>query len=498
MGDDLSKYEAPFVLAVDIGTSSIKVGLFDAFARSMPGIEETIPHNQTVATDGTSEEDPGQIRNAVETAIDSVLEKAGELVPGIAGVGFDCMASTVLGVDREGDPVTPVYTYADTRTASDVDRLRIELNVPIVYDRTGVMQHTSYVPGRIRWLRRTHPDLADRIAKYVDVSTYLFSRWFGRTDVKASYCVSSWSGMLNRHDMCWDAGLLGRLGITVENLPELAPWSEPETDLSPEYANRWPALADLPFFLSVGDGAAVNVGTGCVDETRVALTIGTTGAMRVLSRGPAPEVPTGLWAYRLGIDRTLLGGSFSEGGNVVQWALDNLRLPSVEHLNAELSKLEPAAHGISVLPFIAGERATGWSTSATGVLEGVRVSSRPIEILQAMLESVAYRFALVADLLLPGVKSGYQMIASGGAIQNSPWWLQTMTDVLGVPVVVSAEEQDTSRGTAILALNALGVWDDLDTHPAQIAETYDPDPANSDVYAEARGHQAELYSRLLG
>ena len=220
--------------------------------------------------------------------------------------------------------------------------------------------------------------------------------------------------------------------------------------------------------------------------------------MRVLSRGPAPEVPTGLWAYRLGIDRTLLGGSFSEGGNVVQWALDNLRLPSVEHLNAELSKLEPAAHGISVLPFIAGERATGWSTSATGVLEGVRVSSRPIEILQAMLESVAYRFALVADLLLPGVKSGYQMIASGGAIQNSPWWLQTMTDVLGVPVVVSAEEQDTSRGTAILALNALGVWDDLDTHPAQIAETYDPDPANSDVYAEARGHQAELYSRLLG
>ena len=338
MGDDLSKYEAPFVLAVDIGTSSIKVGLFDALAHSMPGIEETIPHNQTVAADGTSEEDPDQIRNAVETAIDSVLEKAGELVPGIAGVGFDCMASTVLGVDREGDPVTPGYTYADTRTASDVDRLRIELNVPIVYDRTGVMQHTSYVPGRIRWLRRTHPDLADRIAKYVDVSTYLFSRWFGRTDVKASYCVSSWSGMLNRHDMCWDAGLLGRLGITVENLPELAPWSEPETDLSPEYANRWPALADLPFFLSVGDGAAVNVGTGCVDETRVALTIGTTGAMRVLSRGPAPEVPTGLWAYRLGIDRTLLGGSFSEGGNVVQWALDNLRLPSVEHLNAELSR----------------------------------------------------------------------------------------------------------------------------------------------------------------
>lgn len=494
----MSKYESPFVLAVDIGSSSVKVGLFDALARSVPGIEKSVPHSQTVATDGTAEEGADQIRNAVERAIDSVLAKAGDLASRITGVGFDCMASTVLGVDANGDPVTPVYTYADTRSAPDVERLRNEINVPIVYDRTGVMQHTSYVPGRIRWLRRTRPETAARIEKYVDVSTYIFSRWFGRQDVKASYCVSSWSGMLNRHEMGWDTGLLGRLGISENNLPELASWSEPERGLVAEYADRWPALSDLPFFLSVGDGAAVNVGTGCVDGTKVALTVGTTGAMRVLSRGPAPDVPTGLWAYRLGKDRTLLGGSFSEGGNVVRWALDNLRLPPADELNVELSKLEPAGHGINVLPFIAGERATGWSTSATGVLEGIRVSTTPIEILQAMLESVAYRFALVADLLLPGVKSGYQMIASGGAIQNSPWWLQTMADVLGVPVGVSAEQQDTSRGTAILALNALGVWDELDTHPAQIAETYEPNPARFDFYASARERQAELYSQLLG
>jgi gluconokinase len=90
------------------------------------------------------------------------------------------------------------------------------------------------------------------------------------------------------------------------------------------------------------------------------------------------------------------------------------------------------------------------------------------------------------------------MIASGGAIQNSPWWLQTMSDVLGVPVGVSAEQQDTSRGTAILALNALGIWDSLDTYPAQIAETYEPDSATFDIYSAARERQAELYSKLLG
>jgi gluconokinase len=494
----LSDCESPYVLAVDIGSSSVKAGLFDSHARSVSGVEATVPHAQTVASDGTSEEDADQIRRATEAAIDSVLSKAGGLAREIIGVGFDCMASTVLGIDATGMAITPVYTYADTRSGPDVDRLRNELNVSLVYDRTGVMQHTSYLPGRIRWLKRTQPELADKINKYVDVSTYIFSKWFGRSDVKASYCVSSWSGLLNRHEMSWDQGLLGRLGIGKENLPELASWSDPERGLSPEFAKRWPALADLPFLLSVGDGAAVNIGTGCVDETKVALTVGTTGAMRVLSEGPAPEIPNGLWAYRLGENRTLLGGSFSEGGNVVQWALDNLKLPPIEQLNAELEKLQPAQHGINVLPFIAGERATGWSTSATGVLEGVRISTTPIEILQAMLESVAYRFALVADLLLPGVKSGYQMIASGGAIQNLPWWLQTMADVLGVPVGVSAEQQDTSRGTAILVLNALGVWDSLDTYPAQIAETYEPNTENTQIYGEARERQSKLYSKLLG
>jgi gluconokinase len=387
----LTEYESPYVLAVDIGSSSVKAGLFDSQARSVSEVEATIPHNQTVAYDGTSEEDADLIQQAVEQAIDLVLEKVGDFAGDIVGVGFDCMASTVLGIDASGDALTPVYTYADTRSAPDVDRLRNELNIPIVYDRTGVMQHTSYLPGRIRWLRRTQPEITENIDKYVDISTYLFSKWFGRGDVKASYCVSSWSGLLNRHELDWDQGLLGRLGISDQNLPQLASWSDPETGLSAEYAQRWPVLAELPFCLAVGDGAAVNVGTGCIDETKVALTVGTTGAMRILSAGPAPDVPTGLWAYRLGRDRTLLGGSFSEGGNVIQWAIDNLRLPPIEQLDAELEMLKPAEHGIIVLPFIAGERATGWSTSATGVLEGIRISTTPTEILQAMLESVAYR-----------------------------------------------------------------------------------------------------------
>ena len=490
--------KTPLVLAVDIGSSSVKAGLFDAEARSLTGMEASARHAQTVASDGTSEEPVERIAGAVESCIDQVLDAAGDLAREIGGVGMDCMASTILGVDREGRAVTPVYTYADTRSAEDVERLKQELDVPAVYDRTGVMQHTSYVPARVRWLERTDPQRFERVQRWLDVSTFLFTCWFGDTDIAASYSVASWSGMLNRHELEWDAELLGHLGLTPANLPGLRSYTTPTSGLCDSFADRWPALSDVPFFPAVGDGAAVNVGAGCVSATRVALTVGTTSAMRVIVRGAPSPVPQGLWAYRLGRDASLFGGAFSEGGVLVEWAQRTLQLPPLAQLDGELSKLEPDGHGLTVLPFLAGERATGWSTRATGVYEGIRVSTTPLEMLQAALEAVSLRFSLVADLLLPEGRQDTRFIATGGAVRSSEWWLQAMADSLGADVSVTGEAQETSRGAAVLALHGLGVWSGLDDFLPEIVKSYEPRPAMTSRYRRALDRQKSLYHRVLG
>jgi gluconokinase len=300
-----------------------------------------------------------------------------------------------------------------------VQRLRTELDVDEVHDRTGAMQHTSYVPGRIRWLQRTQPDLAARVARWLDVSTYLFTRWFGTQDVTSSYSISAWSGMFNRRELQWDRQLLDLLGIPVESLPSLAPYTKRQLGLCSAFASRWPKLAHVPFFPAVGDGAAVNIGTGCANPESVALSVGTTSAIRVLVDGPPAPVPRGLWAYQLGRNATLQGGAFSEGGLLVEWAQNVLRLPPLETLNADLAGRSPDGHGLTVLPFLAGERATGWATRATGVFEGLRVSTSALDIVQAMMESVSLRFALVAELLLPQRVPGLWFVASGAAVRSS-------------------------------------------------------------------------------
>lgn len=489
---------SPIVLAIDIGTSSVKAGLYDAAAKSIAGTHVSVAHEQIEKNDGTVEEPVGSIVEAVESAIDQVLELSGDRRHEIAAVAMDSMASTILAVDAIGRPLTPVYTYADTRSAQDVDQLKRELNEADVHQRTGTMQHTSYVPGRVRWLERTQPELFERVERWLDVSTYLHTRWFGRQDVAASYSISSWSGLLNRHKLEWDELLIGHIGLKPENLPRLAPYGTPQTGLCSEFQARWSALANVPFFPAVGDGAAVNVGTGCASPGRVALSVGTTSAMRVLTRDSAPVVPSGLWAYRLGNDATLMGGAFSEGGLLVEWAQKVLQLPLLSELDSVLDHRSPDSHGLTVLPFLAGERATGWSTRATGVFEGIRTSTSALDMVQAMMEAVSLRFALVAELLLPKRPDNLVFVASGGAIRSSKWWLQTMADALNAPVVVNAEDQGTSRGAAVLALHSIGAIESVYDLQPEISATYEPRPEATDVLKKAAKRQQELYSRSLG
>src|SRR5204863_9275762 len=134
--------------------------------------------------------------------------------------------------------------------------------------------------------------------------------------------------------LCWDDELVRHLGVAPEALGALADYDQSLRGLVPAYASRWPALRDVPFFLAVGDGAAANVGSGCVSPERVALTVGTSGAMRVVLPEATPAVPPGLWAYKVGAAETLLGGALNDGGSVFAWASSALSLPPAEEIDA--------------------------------------------------------------------------------------------------------------------------------------------------------------------
>src|SRR5262249_47742683 len=153
--------------------------------------------------------------------------------------------------------------------------------------------------------------------------------------------------------------------------------------------------------LPVGDGAAANIGCGCADESHIALTVGTTAALRLVSGDILPTVPPGMWGYRVDGTHHLMGGATSEGGNIFSWARDTLRLDEGDDLDSTLMSRSPDAHSLTFLPLLAGERSPGWAAGATGSIVGLRLSTTPVDILQAALEGVALRLSLILEQLAP-------------------------------------------------------------------------------------------------
>ena len=175
-----------------------------------------------------------------------------------------------------------------------------------------------------------------------------------------------------------------------------------------------------------------------------------------------------------------------------------LELPDATDLEEALAGVEPAAPGLAFFPFLSGERSPGWRDDARASLVGLTLATRPVEMLRAALESVAYRLALIHELVHPHLADGYQIHAGGAGLLASPVWMQILADVFGLPVSAAAEQETTGRGVALLALESLGAIEDINAIPTARGRTYDPAPRRHEQYRVALEHHQRLYQLLVG
>jgi len=487
--------EGPVVLAFDIGTSGVRAGLFDSRGNEIEGSQVSLSHEFTDLASGT-DSDADALIDFVESALDIAVARAESFVSRIDYVATSCFWHSLLGVDDQGRATTPLLGWADTRAANAVSELRSKFNEHEVHPRTGARFHPSFWPAKLLWLKQERSELCKRTRRWLSFSDYLFLRLFG--DANTSVSMASATGLFNQHTCEWDRELLEWLNISSEQLPIVSDPGETLQQLSDEYALRWPLLDGAAWFPAIGDGVANNIGAGCVDSGRAALMIGTSGAMRVLFTGnPPPSLPSELFCYRADRDRVVVGGALSDGGGLYRWMKDSLCLnyDDVE-LEAKLATMEPDAHGLTMLPFWSGERATGWSTSAQGSIVGLTAQTKPIDIVRAGMEAVCYRFALLAKAL-DKVAPQATIVATGNALLSSTAWAQMIADVLGRRIELSEISEASSRGAALLALEAAGKIDSIETIEPEFAAAYEPDMSRHARYAEAIERQQKLYEKLI-
>jgi gluconokinase len=327
------------------------------------------------------------------------------------------------------------------------------------------------------------------------IGDYLTLRLFGTHAISVS--MASGTGLLDQHAVAWDAPLLDALEIRSEQLSTIVDIDAPIRGLRPEFAARLSALRDVPFVPLIGDGAAANVGSGCMRPEALALSIGTSAALRVLAKTSGLVIPEGLWCYRLDRAHVVLGGALSNGGNVYAWMRNTLKLPSTEEIETALADTAPDAHGLTLLPFLAGERSPDWSLSARAAIAGLRLDTGPMELVRAGMEAVALRLALVESLLRGSFPTLRTIVASGGALRQSPVWAQIVTDALGAPLAVTEDHEASSRGTALVALQVIGAIPDASEVAPPPTTLLFPNAERTAIYAKALMRQVALGKALV-
>jgi gluconokinase len=434
------------VLALDVGTSSVRAQIFDADAAEHEPARRNYP----------DENDPERVVERVREAIDEAVR--GEEYD---AVGASCFGHSLLALDERGRPLTPILGWRDTRSADAAESLARRLDADAVHARTGCHIHSSYWPAKLAWLAAEEPDVFRTAHRFVSFCDFLYAELLGR-EPTASLSMASASGMVELHARAWDQELLTTLGVEAERLPQI----------SDEAVDGWyPALLD---------GACSNLGAGCVTRERAALMVGTSGAFRTVYESAEPQARAGLFIHWLDDRRVVEGGSLSDGGSLVHWLDETLK-----DSEGSLADRDPGSHGLTFLALLGGERSPGWHQHAKGAIEGLTFQTTALDLRQAALEGVAFTFATVAECM-PEVE---EVVATGGALLKDDDWLQIIADALARPITASGVQEASLRGAAIVALERLGET----PGEAPLGRVVAPRPDRAEAYRTARERQRRLY-----
>lgn len=469
--------------------------VYDTAGRMVPPTYTDLPYRVDTTEPGQVSSDPDMLVRLITRAIDGAVRAAEKENRRILAVGASCYWHSLMGVDRHGRPTTELITWADTRSVGETISLRQRSDEHAYHARTGCFFHASFWPAKLRWLARTRPTAVRASAAWLGLGEYLYLRLLGRQRVSVS--IASGTGLLDVRTCRWDAQAMRMSGVRAAQLPELQDWDEPVSGLIHSYARRWPALAQVPWYLPLGDGALANVGAACLSPQWFCATIGTSGALRVIVDRPRVQPPWGAFVYRLDRRRVVLGGALSEGGNVIRWFETGLGLKHRKKIEADAARLSADSHQLTVLPFWAGERSPNWRSNARAVVAGLTLSTDAGDLMRAVMEAIGYQLAAVADAMRRIVPRPRAVVATGGRLIHSPAWQQILADALDLSVMQSEESEASSRGAALLALHALGrrprLWRE---RPAR-GRLFRPHASAHQVYARARARQERLYDLLI-
>ncbi|MFC0675112.1 gluconokinase [Brachybacterium hainanense] len=485
---------ADIVIGVDMGTTATKAVAYGTDGTQLASASRGYPLHEPYP--GHAVQEPEEILEAV---LATTAEVAASIGPErVAGLCFSSAMHSLLALDEELVPMTPVVTWADTRAAVQAERVRASAGGLALHRRTGTPVHPMSPLPKLMWFREQEPEVFRRAAVWGGIKDWVLWRLCGALVVDHS--IASAMGMMDIHQLAWDEEALVLAGIRAEQLPELVPTTRVLEGLTPEAAARLGLPGGTPVVVGAGDGPLANLGVGAVRPGMAACSIGTSGALRVTVDAPAVDPRGGVFCYALTEERWVIGGAINNGGVTLDWVRSEIAADAPQDVAAllDLAQQVPAGSGgLLMLPYLLSERAPHWSSLARGAYVGLTRAHRREHLVRAAVEGVGLQLSLVLQSLRAAGLEIHQIRATGGVMRH-PLWRQVLADAFALEIGLPAQHEGSGFGAALLGMEALGLIASIDVAEQRIplATRVAPHPASASVYATLLPVFDQLYDAL--
>ncbi|PLT29572.1 gluconokinase [Peribacillus deserti] len=479
-----------YMLGVDIGTTSTKAVLFSEKGEVIQ--QENIGYPLYTPDISTAEQDPEEIFQAVLHAISNIMRQHSHKK--LSFISFSSAMHSVIAMDEFDQPLTPCITWADNRSEAWAHKIKDELNGHEIYTRTGTPIHPMSPLSKIAWITHELPEIAANAKKYIGIKEYIFKKFFDQYVV--DYSLASSMGMMNLKNLDWDEEALQIAGVTREHLSELVPTTRLFTGCQADLAKQIGIDPQTPFVIGASDGVLSNLGVNAFRKGEIAVTIGTSGAIRTVIDKPQTDEKGRIFCYALTEDHWVIGGPVNNGGMVLRWIRDEfasseietakrLGIDPYEVLTKIAERVRPGADGLLFHPYLAGERAPLWNPDVRGSFFGLTMSHKKEHMIRAALEGVIYNLYTVFLALLECMEGSVTRIQATGGFARSDVWRQMMSDIFESEVVVPESYESSCLGACILGLYATGKIESFEVASEMIGSTYKHTP-NQEAVKEYR------------
>lgn len=487
------KTRSTYYMGVDIGTTSTKAVLYGEHGKVIHTHHVEYPLWSPIPS--IAEQDPDEIVLAVVESIKKVLQKGqAQAAKHLRLMSFSSAMHSVIAVDSSGKPLTRCITWADNRASEMAQRINAEMDGLEIYKRTGTPIHPMSPLTKIAWMREAEPELFAKVYKFIGIKEYVFHHLYGCYVIDHS--IASATGLFNLEQLNWDEGALAVAGITASKLSKPVPTTTVMKGMKESYAQELGIDLDTPVIVGASDGVLSNLGVNAIDPGVVAITIGTSGAIRAVTDKPMTDREGRIFCYALTEKHWVVGGPVNSGGMIFRWVRDQLTpaenemakhmgIDPYEVLTQIAAHVPAGADGLLFHPYMAGERAPLWNADARGSFFGLGLHHKREHMIRAGLEGVMLNLYTVMLALEEIIGQPTRIQATGG-FARSELWRQIMADIFNQEVHIPESFESSCLGAVLLGMYALGEIEDFSIMSEWMGtmHVHQPITAHHEVYRE--------------